>query len=250
MKTSRFVIPILAYHQITGNNLEAHRHPALAVRATSFSLQMFLLRALGYQTIGFSELVPILLGQRRPSRHPCMITFDDGYSGVFHYGLPILQKYGLNATVFLIAEDFCPQKNLSERAYRVMTRLQVRDWLAAGSTIGSHSLTHAELDTLDASGLFKETRDSKRILEEVFGIEAMAFAYPYGRFNRDVIQMVKESSYAAAVTTTFGRIHQPTECFWLKRIPVGSSQGIIQFLYRLLSERDYNIAGQDLGLED
>lgn len=56
----------------------------------------------GYRTIGADEMKRVMLGDLMPEPRTMMLTFDDGLKQVWTVAYPILKKYGLRATVFLI----------------------------------------------------------------------------------------------------------------------------------------------------
>jgi tetratricopeptide (TPR) repeat protein len=99
----RFV-PILLYHGVVD-------HPrTLQISTDNFESQMAALARSGYQPITLTELALMLDGKLPFPRRPILITFDDARADSFAFGDPILQKYGLKATMFvptglLAAED-------------------------------------------------------------------------------------------------------------------------------------------------
>jgi len=232
------IVPVLTYHQVEPVGLRPIRRPGLVVSATSFRIQMLLLRALGYRSIRFAELADALTGARCLPRRAVLLSFDDGYAGVYATAFPILRRLGLTATLFLIAEDYAPVSAGTVRAFPVMTRAQVTEMLAAGFEVGSHSVTHAPLTELTAARAWDEIAVSKEILERAFGPAVIAWSYPYGSYERALDRPVAEAGYRCGCTTRFGRTHHADELLALKRIPVGAAQRLPDFLYRLLWERD------------
>jgi peptidoglycan/xylan/chitin deacetylase (PgdA/CDA1 family) len=92
------------------------------------------------------------------ARH-VVLTFDDGYRNVVENALDLLAKNRFRAVQFLVA-NFLGKTNewdlrVGEKPEPLMDGAQVRDWLAAGHEIGSHTLTHPRLTRLtlrDAKG--------------------------------------------------------------------------------------------------
>ena len=196
---------------------------------------MSLLHLLGYKTITLSQLTDALCGGVDLPRHAFVVTFDDGYIGVHDCALPVLAKYGFTATCFLIAEEFALRNSgLPQRAFPSVNKEQVRDMLAAGFTIGSHSMSHARLTELSPAELHVEVRDSRRVLEDQFSVPVSAFAYPYGAFDRNVEAAVEGAGYDCACSTLFGATHLHSDRFHLKRIAVGGSPNLLRFTYRTL----------------
>jgi peptidoglycan/xylan/chitin deacetylase (PgdA/CDA1 family) len=229
---------VLTYHQVEPARQLPVSKPGLTVPAARFRWQMLLLRALGYRSIHFEELLSALEGGRPLPRRAVLLTFDDGYAGVYEFALPILRRCGFTATLFLIAEDFVSPRPAVERAFPVVSAAQVAEMLAAGWQIGSHTVTHPRLAELPEAEAREEITRSKSVLEGAFGRKLSAIAYPYGSFGRAREPLVAEAGYSCACSVRFGRTHRWEERFALKRIPVGFAQDHLQFVYRLLWARE------------
>jgi peptidoglycan/xylan/chitin deacetylase (PgdA/CDA1 family) len=94
---------------------------------------------------------------------------------------------------------------------------QVREWLAAGHQIGSHTLTHPWLTRLSPAAAREEIFASKKRLEDAFGVPVGHFCYPYGDWNPAVRDLVAEAGYRAACTTEPGLNTSGTDAFALRR---------------------------------
>jgi peptidoglycan/xylan/chitin deacetylase (PgdA/CDA1 family) len=230
--------PVLAYHEIHSSKKRATPR-SLSVSSASFNRQMSVLHALGYNTIDLSELANALAGNNALPSRPIAITFDDGYAGTYEWAFPILRRYGFSATLFLIAEDFAKNRQpTSGRAFPVLSRQQVNEMISAGFKLGSHSISHPRLTELRDSDARGEMRDSRVMLEDVFGCEVKSFSYPYGDHSPVLTLIAEEVGYSAACSNRFGRNHCSEDRFKLRRLPVGGDQWFPEFLYRLLLERE------------
>ena len=103
---------------------------------------------------------------------------------------------------------------------RLMDPSQVREWLAAGNDIGSHTCTHPYLTRIPQEQAREEIRASKQKLEDLFGREVRHFCYPYGDFSPAIAELVGEAGYATACTTRSGMNTPATPRFELHRITV------------------------------
>jgi peptidoglycan/xylan/chitin deacetylase (PgdA/CDA1 family) len=232
------VVPVLAYHQVEPLGGQPAAYPGLQVDAKTFRLQLLALRALGYHALTLDALADALANPRDLGR-AVVFTFDDGYAGIYKYAFPILARNGFNATLFLIAEDFehgLPRED--RRAFPIVRREQVAEMLAAGFSIGSHTLSHPRLTGMADAQVRDEVVRSKLVLENAFGRQVTAFCYPYGLHSRGVENCVAAGGYQVAVSTRFGRKHEPAQRFALKRISIGAAHGLPQFVYRVLWARD------------
>ena len=94
-------VPILMYHRINAAPPPSQR--ALTVHPRDFARQMRWLKQHGYRTITQRELYDALFLGERLGPKPILITFDDGYSDVFHKALPVLERLDMRATAYVIS---------------------------------------------------------------------------------------------------------------------------------------------------
>lgn len=140
------------------------------------------------------------------------LTFDDGYENFLQNALPVLERFGFSATVFVVGGMLGEENNW---AFRHVPRPQmkllgvegIREVSARGMEVGSHSMTHSKLSGLEPELLEKEVSDSRRILSEVLGEAVDGFCYPYGALDSTSIQAVRRAryAYACAVVTRVER---------------------------------------------
>ena len=116
-----------------------------------------------------------------------ILTFDDGYDDNYTELLPLLRKYNVKATVFMIADAMGMQHKMTEE--------QVREMADSGLvSIQSHGLTHADMDAMDEETLIRELGESQRILTHVTGRQPSVLCYPTGRYS-DLTLEVAERYY-------------------------------------------------------
>lgn len=121
------------------------------------------------------------------------ITFDDGFANNYHHAFSVLQKYQAKATIYL-APDIADIDKL--------TATQITQMQASGLIeFGAHSLHHVNLSQVDVAQAQTEITGSKARVEQLTGQPCHSFAYPFGRFNDETIQLVKAAGFSSAVTT-------------------------------------------------
>jgi peptidoglycan/xylan/chitin deacetylase (PgdA/CDA1 family) len=150
-----------------------------------------------------------------------VVTFDDGYRNVCDQGLEILTRHRVAAIQFLVA-GLLGKRNEWDIANHdviepLMDESQVREWLAEGQQIGSHSLTHRNLKKLGEREAREEIAGSKKKLEDTFGIPVRHFCYPFGLYNERVSGLAQAAGYETACTVAFG-INPAPLGFELKRV--------------------------------
>ena len=94
-------VPILMYHHLSEDVTNSEM-----VSPEQFEAQIRALSEAGYTGVSFDELQAyVLRGEPLPEK-PVVITFDDGYLSNYTLAYPILQKYGMKATIFAIGVSF------------------------------------------------------------------------------------------------------------------------------------------------
>ena len=210
-------LPVFTYHSI-GDPPAGARDPFLYVSKPRFAQQMTMLCEQGF-TSGSLEELPDAKGNRDKK---AVITFDDGYRNVLKNGLEILVRHRFRAIQYIVAgiigtrHEWDVKRGDTPEA--LMDEAEIREWLAAGQEIGSHSLTHRNLSRLTAAEAREQIGGSKKKLEDTFGVSIRHFCYPGGKWTPMVRDLVREAGYATACTTGFGVNTSQTPAFELKRI--------------------------------
>jgi len=225
-------VPVLVYHSVK-HAPEAARDPFLYVGSGMFDAQLAALRSSGFQSATLDDVSAA--GSGSPEK--VVVTFDDGCRNVFENAMEPLARHGFHAIQFIVAGMIGAVNEWDAKHGDVteplMDETQIREWLAAGHQIGSHSLTHRNLVKLDATAAREQISGSRKRLEDLFGIEVRHFCYPHGKHNEMVRDLVAEAGYATACTTEFGVNTAATPRFQFNRIPpLGETA-----LYRKIAHR-------------
>jgi peptidoglycan/xylan/chitin deacetylase (PgdA/CDA1 family) len=134
------------------------------------------------------------------------LTFDDGYEDFLHTALPILERLGFSATVFVVAGMLGKENSWQHRGeprprLRLLGVKGIREISERGMEIGSHTLTHPRLSGLDRRTLVHEVSESRQILSEIVDTPVNCFCYPYGDLDKAAVRVVRETGYAYACAT-------------------------------------------------
>jgi peptidoglycan/xylan/chitin deacetylase (PgdA/CDA1 family) len=207
-------VPILMYHCIE----DTSKDNELFVSPKKFEEQLVYLRDNGYVTITMRQLAEIAKSGGAMPPNAVARTLDDGYRNNFVYALPLLVKYGMCATMYMVSdavysEEFC-------------TGWMLRQMNACGIEVGSHSKTHADLARLSGGALAAELVKPKEDLEAILQSEIASFAYPAGKYNEATMKAVKDAGYLSAVTTVPGRADSSQSMYALKRYRISKSDGL------------------------
>jgi hypothetical protein len=124
------------------------------------------------------------------------LTFDDGHASDYIEAFPVLAELGLRGTFFVVP-------TLVDTPGHV-TWQQLREMVAGGMEIGSHSLTHPFVDRLDRAGLEREFGESKVIIESRLGAPVRAASLPRGWAPPGVEAVLRDLGYRVFCTSRTG----------------------------------------------
>ncbi len=96
-------VPVLLYHHIEPG---ADGSNGSIISLERFEEHMKALKENGYNAITCSDLISYAENGTKLPNKPILITFDDGYQSNYEYAYPILKKYGLKGTIFVIGSFF------------------------------------------------------------------------------------------------------------------------------------------------
>lgn len=209
-------IPILLYHHVS-DITPTNRY---IVTRENFRLQMERLRALGYTTIPISNLVDVLINGGVMPAHPVVITFDDGNEDIYENAFPIMKEMNFTGVLFIVATRL--------ESPDFMNVDQLKEMIAAGWEIGSHSETHVDL-TKDHDIVRYEELQSRLDLEEALSVTVKTFAYPFGLTDEYVSQRAQDYGYAAAVGLGTSIDHTWGTLYYLSRREVQGNYSLDQF---------------------
>ena len=215
-------VPVLNYHQVNDKFITP-----LTMTTADFESQMKYLKDEGYHSISQEQFSAYMNGTGKLPEKPVLITFDDGYIDNYECAYPIMKKYDMRGTIFLIC-NFLDQP-------RYLTTAQVTEMAKDGMEFGSHTVSHRALTTLDESTVHMELTQSKKILEQKLGKPVPYLAYPEGKFNDMVKKETKACGYTEAFTVETGRDFPWDDQYELDRVPFFEGPGSFQhFRFRLI----------------
>jgi peptidoglycan/xylan/chitin deacetylase (PgdA/CDA1 family) len=157
------------------------------------------------------------------------LTFDDGCASDYTAAFPVLQELGLRATFFIVPTY------VGTAGY--VTWPQLREMVAAGMEVGSHSLTHPFVDRLDAAALRREFGDSKAVIEERLGLAVHSASLPRGWEPPAMREILGELGYRVFCTSRVGWWHPGDDGLTMPRIAVRQGMPIDAFAAIANAER-------------
>ena len=217
-------IPVLEYHMVADTSPEDGW--AYNVPPEDFRDQLDYLREEGYTAISMLDYMKAKKGKAELPPRPVILTFDDGYESNYTTLLPILESYGMKATVYMVTND------IGLPGY--LTWDELRDMQERGIEIGSHTANHQPLTEMDRSRQEEEMRLSKLLLEWNGIHTVFSFSYPNGAYDSGMPELLAQNGYLTAVTGDAGLNTFQTDPYLLQRINIPHPRfGRMEFRLRL-----------------
>jgi peptidoglycan/xylan/chitin deacetylase (PgdA/CDA1 family) len=173
-----------------------------------------------------------------------LLTFDDGYQSWVDNCLPVLQKYTAKAIFFINSGLLDVAQDQSESNAFIKNRLYIspknpltwegtRTLVAAGHTIGGHTVTHPNLALLDIEEVQKEVIEDKKRIESMLHVSLLDFAYPFGRsehWNESVRDSVLSAPYSFVYTADSGYVDL-TQSHTINRVCIEKDQPLSSIMW-------------------
>lgn len=230
---------VLMYHMVR-EHIPGAKFNKLRVRPTEFDKQVAWLKSEGFHFVTMQEL------QKNWGKHPektIAITFDDGYLDNLNNAYPILKKYQAKATIYVVVDrhdrDWSIYKKANHNSGELAREPKLSDeqvkFLAETNLveIGSHTMTHANLNNLDEIECQTELLQSKIQLEQLVGKSVTSFAYPFGIYSARDVELAKQAGYTNAVTTEEGIDSEYPDFMQLRRIKISGKDSMFSLKLRL-----------------
>jgi peptidoglycan/xylan/chitin deacetylase (PgdA/CDA1 family) len=210
---------------------------SIAIAEEAFEQQLAYLHAQGYAALSLAQAIADIDGIWQAPARAVLLTFDDGYVDTLHAALPRLQAYAMRATLFVITGYIGQSNRWNTRACydtQHMTWDEICHWHESGGDLGGHSHLHHCMTRLSLNELKDTVEQNKRLLEKETGVTPRAFAYPYGRFNQAVIDVVRKH-YEVAFATDGGAWDAGAHRYTINRLTVSPAWTIEEYAKQLRS---------------
>jgi len=204
-------VPILVYHAL-GNTPVGAPFPGLYVSRPAFRAEMAWLHRQGYTGVTLDQVERAWYNHGRLPAKPIVISFDNGYPAQATFAPQVLSQYGWVGVLFDIT------------LHHIRPSL-VRNVIAHGWEVDSHSATHPDLTTLSGPALSFQVAGSRRFLQRTFGVPSNNFCYPSSRYNAATIAAVRAAGYVGAVTENAGYATRD-QPYTLNRFEIEGGQGV------------------------
>lgn len=231
---------------VTLNYHSVHPTHKFSTKPDDFLQQMEYL-ASNFTIISLSDFYEMRTAKRTFSDRLAMVTFDDGYEDNYEYAFPILNKFGVKATIFVTTgfvngEIDITNKHIAYHGLKPLTWEQIKEMSKLGISFGAHTHTHPILTTIPLEEAHLEIVRSKETLEKRLERPIDMFAYPLGQrktFNNLIIKLLKRCDFKLACSTIWGSDNSNTNIFALHRIRIDACDTIEDFKAKVNGHWDF-----------
>ncbi|MGM0425221.1 MAG: polysaccharide deacetylase family protein, partial [Thermodesulfobacteriota bacterium] len=191
-------------------------YPSTSVSVQQFQGHLEYLQGNDYTVLTFGEALERLYAEKNLPERTAVITIDDGYLSVWDKALPLLEKYGFPATIFISTSHVGGSNYLSWE--------QVKKLEEKGFEIGNHSHSHAYFLNESKEDIAKEfeadLETSHKEFRRHLGSVPELYAYPFGEYVPEMMSILEKHGYSAAAAQHSGVIYKGSRRFALPRFPM------------------------------
>lgn len=170
-------VPVLMYH-----HLAERPNESTIVTPETFEHQLQVISDAGYHTVTVQDLIRYVYSGEELPENPVCITFDDGYLSNYEIAYPLLKKYGMKATIFVIGSSVgCSEYKGSGRKIKPHF-----SWAQAAEMMDS-GLIDIQSHTWDMHQWCEgEGSDTKDVRESVVPLKGETESEYIGEFSADI----------------------------------------------------------------
>lgn len=213
VNTSKRGLPVLMYHFFYDASKGEKGTDNNWMEVSAFEAQMKYLADNNYYFPSWNEVEAYINGTKTLPAKSVVITIDDGDASFIKYAIPIIEKYNVKATSFVVTSwngNWLPK---SYKSSYLDFQSHSHDMHRSGANGKGRFVNLSYKDALE------DVTKSKNIIGN-----CTVFCYPFGHYNDNAIKVLKDAGYKLAFTTKSGRVYPGQNKFALPRIRM--SKGI------------------------
>lgn len=211
-------IPALMYHKVTDNPAEVTDY---VVTGKMLEDDFAEIKARGYTPITVTDYYRMVklheLMMKGGSANeiaeffknnpkPIIITFDDGYKGIYTHVLPLMKKYNFKVNFYIcgkLIDDNHPEYCTWDEI-KILNQSGLAD--IGNHTYSLHEKSKEELRNLYSTNFdmaIKDINKNRDVIAKNTGVVTSSFSFPYGQYNDITLNMMKAYGYTAFISTDY-----------------------------------------------
>ncbi|MGE5399299.1 MAG: polysaccharide deacetylase family protein [Ignavibacteriales bacterium] len=178
-------------------------------------------------------------GEIPPGKVYTAITFDDGFRNIVKYAVPELIKLNIPFTVFLPSEflskypGWKANEKFTDFGEMIMGPEDVSALPKKLALVGSHSVSHGVMTGMSQSEAASEMTRSKEYLKSVSGRKVEMFSFPYGEFNKNLVNVALKAGYKRIFTNKPEVLLRTADSFIIGRIKADPTDSPLEFKLKI-----------------
>jgi len=213
-------LPILMYHFFYDKNTNTKKLDSNYTEISAFEQQMKYLSDNNYYYPTWDEVYEFTQGGISLPAKSVVVTIDDGDASFFDLAVPILKKYNVKATSFLITSFFVDSNIISQYKSPLLDFESHSDNMHRAGKNGKGAFL-----TMSHDDAYNDLMTS----EEKLGSHQV-FCYPFGDYNDFTRNMLIETGFKLAVTTKPGRVYPGMDPLTLPRVRMSRGESLNSFI--------------------
>lgn len=202
-------VPVLQYYYLTKDN-DKNQNPVLKDKATAVSVGMFekqmkYLADNQYHTLTLEEFNQFIRNKKKLPKKSVLITFDNSSKSNYVYAYPILKKYKMHAASFAVTSRITnKEEQFDPKAFQMLSMNEM-DKMKDVFEFGSHTHTLHKFKNGSAALLAEGNQVVKNdILKSKDFLKSNYISYPFGQYNKDTLQILKDLKMELAFASIQG----------------------------------------------
>jgi len=183
-----------------------------------------------FEIISLSDLEKIINGGKKVNKASVVITFDDGYKNILS-AKKFFKSIDIKPAVFVIGDKSIVDFKELGTNREFLSNSDIKKLLKDGWEVGSHTLTHPNMNKLNDLEIEREISGSKKKIEKNLNIKIKYIAYPKGKYTNKITNLVNKAGYKLGLSMDDGVIDLSTSKFAIPRIGVDGSHSFTEFKY-------------------
>ena len=223
MKKNTNGTPVLMYHYIYTKDNTSKNNNVNYLLDTKLEEQLKYLTQNDYYFPSYQELEAYTKGEISLPKKSVILTFDDGEKGFLKYGIPLLEKYKVPATSFIIASK-AEDKITKYASEYVSFQSHSYNMQIGGGNIGHGGI----ISVMSKNQIIDDLKKAQQVIHNT-----EAFAYPYGDVTEDAKKALKEAHVLCGFTTHYGRVKVGDDPTFLPRVRVLGNASLESYIYTI-----------------
>lgn len=214
-------LPVLMYHYFYDKSNGEKGKNNNWMEITKFEEQLKYLKKNNYYFPTWEEVEKYVKNEINLPKKSVVITMDDGQKSLYQYAIPLLDKYKIPATAFIITKNFDTTKLETYENSTIQFESHTDNMHRAGGNIGHGGI-------FPALSIKDSVEDLKTSIQKLGG-NSNAIAYPYGDCTETTQKAVKQAGFKVAFTTVYGKVKPGMNQYALPRVRMTADMSLNQF---------------------